>query len=211
MAAYFGGVSVFSPPSPERVNERLTEPEDEARDQPLDGGLSRWRHDLAGAVALTSLIVLLGAPAGLLWSAVAPHFTIVRTDGELSLPNIESSKAFVGADGSYVVVVVALGVLTGALAWRWARSYGPGTVLGLTVGGLLAALVAAAVGLRPGAQEAVEALRDMSGGNGSFELFLGARDQATGDLSLRAAWAPVLWPVASLVTFLVPAFRRSDL
>ncbi len=172
------------------------------------GWRARLREDVVAFVSLTSVLVLLGAPAGLLWSALAPRFTVVREGGDLTLPNIESTKAFIGADGTYVVVVVVLGALCGALAWRFARRFGPATVLGLTLGGLLAALVAAAVGLRPGAAEAVSALRDTTATNGSFDLFLGARDQATGDLSLRASWAPVLWPVASLVTFLVIAFRN---
>lgn len=171
---------------------------------------TRLREDVLAFLSIVALTVLLGAPAGLLWSAIAPRFTVVRQDGELSLPNIESTKAFIGADGTYVVIVLALGLVCGALAWRFARRHGPATILGLTVGGLLAALVAAAVGLRPGASEAVQSLRDTTKGSGSFDLFLGARNQTTGDFSLRAAWAPVVWPVASLIAFLTPAWRAGD-
>ncbi len=171
---------------------------------------ARLREDALAFGSIVALTVLLGAPAGLLWSAIAPRYTVVRKDGELTLPNIESTKAFIGADGTYVVIVVVLGVLCGVLGWRFARRHGPATVLGLTIGGLLAALVAAAVGLRPGASEAVQALRDTTKGSGTFDLFLGARDQTTGEFSLRAAWAPVLWPVASLIAFLTPAWRSGD-
>ncbi len=167
----------------------------------------RRREDLRRFGAVVVGCVLLGAPAGLIWSAVAPHYRVSRSNGELTLPNIESTKAFIGADGSYVVVVFVLGLLSGALAWRFARRSGPWTVLALAVGGTLAALIAARVGLIPGSKDAVEALRGTAGSDGTFELFLGSRNQQTGDLSLRGAWAAVGWPVGALSAFLLFGLR----
>lgn len=168
-------------------------------------GPSRWRADLPRAAALLAGTVLLGAPVGLLWSAVAPHYTVVFQDGQPTYPLIESTKAFIGADGSYAVVTLVAGLLTGAAGWWLARRSGPWTVLALAVGGGLAALVAARVGVLPGQHEAFEAL---SRKRGAVELFLGAR---SGDsTSLRAPWAAVVWPVAALVTFLVAGLVRPE-
>lgn len=170
----------------------------------------RWRDDVRVFVVTVATIVLLGAPAGLLWSAIAPHYTVRVTDQGLQADDIESTKAFIGADGTYALVVLGVGVLCGVVAWRLGRRGGPWTVAGLVVGGVLAALVAAEVGLRPGAPEALEALRPGSPFRGTVELYLGRRTGDSNDLALRAPWALVLWPVGSLIAFLIPAYRRPE-
>lgn len=170
--------------------------------------VGRARRDAATVVAVVVASVLLGSPFGLIWAAVAPHLTVTVTDQGPQAPDLESTKAFIGADGSYAVVMAVAGVLCGLLAWRFARRSGPWTVLALVAGGVLAALIAASVGLRPGSQHAIEALREGSPIRGQVQLFLGRRSGS--DLSLRAPWAAVAWPVAALVAFLVPALRRPD-
>jgi hypothetical protein len=155
-------------------------------------------------------LVLLAAPVGLLWAAVAPRYTVVRSDTGLDFPNIESTKAFIGADGSYVVILLVVGLLTGLLAWRYARHYGPATVLGLAVGGLLAAWIAARVGLMPGSTSVMAALGDSSSKRGPIDLYLGMRDQKTGDLSLRGAWGAVAWPVGALLAFVGFGLQRAE-
>lgn len=174
------------------------------------GAPPRWRQDLTAFVAIVVGSVLLGAPAGLLWSAVAPRLSVTVSAQGQDVPDLESTKAFVGADGSYLVVMLVLGLICGGLAWRFARRAGPFAVLGLLVGGVLAALIAASVGLRPGSQHAIEALRQGSPFRGSVDLFLGRQDRKTGDRSLRATWAAVGWPVGALVAFLVFAFQRPE-
>ncbi|MGB8652423.1 MAG: hypothetical protein WCD35_17385 [Mycobacteriales bacterium] len=168
----------------------------------------RWKQDVKAFVGIVVVMVLLGAPAGLLWSAVAPRLTVTVKDSGIDLPNVESTKAFVGADGSYLVVIAVMGVLCGALAWRFARRSGPWTVVALAAGGLLAALIAARVGLRPGAHQAFQALEPGTHVRGRVELFLGKRHGD--DLGLRAPWAAVGWPVGALVVFLVMALRRPE-
>lgn len=176
----------------------------------LPSAKGRWVEDVRVFVVTVAVMVLLGAPAGLLWAAVAPHYTVRVTDQGLQFDNIESTKAFIGADGAYAVVVLVLGLLCGALAWRFGRRGGPWTVAGLVLGGVLAALVAAEVGLRPGAPKAFEALQPGSGFRGSVDLYLGRRTGDSNDLALRAPWALVMWPIGALVSFLVPAYRRPE-
>lgn len=178
---------------------------------PAAQGTSRDRlmADLNVFSTMVAVIVLLGAPAGLVWSRVAPRLTVTVTDQGGDAPDLLSSKAFIGADASYLLIMVAMGVACGLLAWRFVRRSGPFAVGGLVVGGLLAALVAAEVGLRPGSDEALEALSETSGFRGEVELYLGRKD-AEDELSLRAPWAAVGWPVGACVTFLALAFRRPE-
>jgi hypothetical protein len=176
---------------------------------PAVAGPSRWRQDLGTAAAVVVTCVLLGAPAGLVWSAVAPRLRVTVSDKGFDVPDLESSKALVGADGSYLVVMLLAGVLCGVLAWLFARRSGPWTVAALVVGGVLAALIAAAVGLRPGAAHAIAATREGSAFRGQVDLYLG-RLTRPDTLRLRAPWAAVAWPVGALVAFLVPAFQRPE-
>lgn len=170
--------------------------------------VGRARQDAAAVAGIVVVSVLLGSPFGLLWSALAPRLTVTVTDQGPQAPDLESTKAFIGADGSYAVVMAVAGVLCGLLAWRFARRSGPWTVLALVLGGVLAALIAASVGLRPGSQHAIEALREGSPVRGQVQLFLGRRTGSS--LSLRAPWAAVAWPVGALVAFLLAALRRPD-
>ena len=165
------------------------------------------RADVAAFFVTLAVVVLLGAPLGLLWSAIAPRLTVELTaDGPVA-DGIETTKAFVGADGTFVLLGLAVGVLCGVLAWVLGRRYGPAVVLALAVGGLLGGLVAGEVGVRPGKADTLAALQDRDR-RGTVELFLGKRDG--NDLSLRAPWSVTAWPVGSLAAFFALGLRRPE-
>lgn len=168
-----------------------------------------WRADALPALLVVVGMVLLGAPVGLLWSAVSPRVAFQVSDGGVTVLGPETSEGFMGADGSYALVLFGAGLACGFLAWWLARRSGPWTVVALAVGGVLAALVAARVGLLPGKAEALAALRPGSPERGTFELFLGARGEDDA-LHLRAAWAAVAWPVGALVAFLGCGLAQVD-
>ncbi len=174
----------------------------------------RWRQDVPRSLAVLVGCVLLGAPAGLLWSWVAPRLTVTFGPDGPGAADLESTKAFIGADASFVLVGLAFGAGCGALAWFFARRSGPWTVVALTVGGLLAATVAARVGVIPGSQEVIEALRQGGQGRRALDLYLGGPfpDQLKdGALPhLRATWAVLAWPVGALLAFLVGALKRPE-
>jgi hypothetical protein len=175
-------------------------------------GPDRRRKDLATFGVIVVALLLLAAPVGLLWSAVAPHYQPVLSSGQLTIPNIESDKAAIGADGSYVVVLAVAGLLCGAACWWGARRSGPWTILALVVGGSLAAVIAAKVGVMPGQQASLDAIAKNKPG---VELYLGARDldkagHPYGRPHLRAPWGAVAWPVGALLAFAVPAFVRPE-
>lgn len=167
-----------------------------------------WRPDALRALAVVVGCVLLGAPVGLLWSAVSPRVQFTITETGINIEGAETNEAFMGADGSYVLILFAVGLGCGLLAWLLARRSGPWTVVALAVGGTLAALVAARVGLLPGSTEVLEALKPGSLERGTFDLFLGARDGQ--DLHLRAPWGALAWPVGALVAFLGCGLARPE-
>lgn len=178
---------------------------------PQHAAPARWRDDARAFVGVVVASVLLGAPAGLVWAAVAPRYTISIDKDGATFPNLESTKAFVGADGSYLVAMLVMGLVCGVLAWFFARRGGPFTVLALVVGGVLAALIAQSVGLRPHTHEAVQALQSGSPFRGNLDLYLGKRDTTTGTVALRSGgWAAVAWPVGAMMSFLLFAFQRPE-
>lgn len=182
-----------------------------AASQARPPGPSRWRQDVVAFAGIVIASVFLGAPTGLLWAALVPHYVVHFDSAGEKLDDLESTKAFIGADGSYLLVMLGAGLFCGALAWFFARRYGPWTVAGLLLGGILAALIAASVGVRPGAQEAIRALHDKNRTSGTIEFPLVKHLQQDA-LGLRAPWAAVGWPVGALSVFLVGAlFRPEDL
>lgn len=151
----------------------------------------RVTQEAAAALLTVTGCVLLGAPLGLLWAAVSPRVeVIVAAGGDVSLADPTTSQ-FVAADGWFLVLAAAAGLLTGGLAWLAGRRYGFGVVIGLVVGGLLAAEVARRTGQLVDAGVAQSAAR--AGTEGVVEL----------SVRLRSEQARVGWPVAALAAHMV--------
>lgn len=111
---------------------------------PDDADTGRPSEPLVGLLSGVA-VVLLGAPVGLLWSALSPRADLVRVPGGLTLRDIET-KDFIAADGLLFVLGLVVGVALTAVAWRVARGGSPALLLGLVVGSAVAALVAARTG-----------------------------------------------------------------
>jgi hypothetical protein len=153
--------------------------------------------DLYAAVTTTAVVVLLGAPVGVLWAALAPRVAVVKVAQGVDL-QMPETKAFVGADGSFLLITLGVGLLCGIVAAYLGRRQAPGVALGLAAGGVLAALVAWKVGHRIG-YDAYTQLRDV------------AKVGATGSayLQVRAKGVLLGWPVgASLGLLLATWWRR---
>lgn len=148
----------------------------------------------AGLVAAAATL-LVAAPVGLLWAALAPKADVVVSGDRVDLAD-SGSAAFIAGDGFFLLAVALAGVVGGLTAWRLTRQPGPGVVLGLAVGGLTAAYVAMVVGQQVGS-EAVQVAVD-GGLQGALEL----------NLRLRAREALVGWPVGALVAYVLASLLR---
>ena len=151
--------------------------------------------DVRAGLLTVAVTVLVGAPVGLLWAALAPPVEVIVGDGGVQLVD-RNTSAFIASDGYFVAAVLLAGIAGGALAWRLGSKHGPSVVPGLAVGGLLAAYVAMTVG---GLVDDVELAELVEAGvQGRREL----------PARLRSRSALLVWPAASLLTFLVLVLRR---
>lgn len=155
---------------------------------------SLQRDAFAGVLAAV-VPVLVGAPVGLLWAALAPRVEVVVAGQDVQLAE-PGTSAFIAGDGFFLLAGLLAGALGGLLAWRLGRDHGPAVVVGLTLGGLIAAYVAMRVGTTVGAAEVQAAVR--AGQQGALEL----------NLRLRAQEALVGWPVGSLLGYVGASFVR---
>lgn len=152
------------------------------------------RDDLLAALLSVVAPLLVAAPVGLAWAALAPRAQAVLA-GDRYLQADPSSDAYIAADGYFLAAVLLAGVVTGLAAWRLGRRHGPAVVTALAVGGLGAAFVVMRVGEAVGVDALQQAVR---GG--------AARVDVTLDLGAVAALAG--WPAAALLAYLAATLVR---
>ena len=119
-------------------------------------GRQELRADLRASALLSAVLAACGLPVGLLWWALAPRAEFrVTADGPVPVGN-PSSELSVADDSVLVLLLVGLGLLAGAVAWRLRRLRGVAVLLALSLGASLAALLAWQLGelLGPGPTEA---------------------------------------------------------
>ena len=156
-----------------------------------------WREDLATLGLTAGVTVLLGAPVGLLWSAVAPHAHVLVQAGDAYISDA-TTEVFIAGDGWFIGLTLLVGVVCGVLAWLAARRSGPFAVIGLALGGAVAAYVASRVGVRIGQDALREAVR--SGREGTY----------VGNIALQAKAALVVWPLSAVAAFATLVAARLD-
>ena len=162
------------------------------------GGAGELRADLRAASLLTAVLAACGLPVGLLWWVLAPRVDVrVTADGLVPL-GAPPQELAVADDSVLVLLLVGLGLLAGAVAWRVRRLRGVAVLVALALGASLAAVLAWQVGelLAPAPSEA--------------EL---ARIDAVVTTPLRLAALPALAaaPFSALLAYLVGvAVTRTD-
>jgi hypothetical protein len=140
--------------------------------------------------AATLVIAVLGVPAGLLWTTVAPRTTYVIAGGKAILGDPES-QTLIAADGWFAVLTAAGGLLCAVVAYVLAGRFREmGLLAALGVGGTAAGLIAWWVGSLVGRSSFHHEVRT-------------ARDGATakGALDLHAAGVVIAWPLIAVVIF----------
>jgi hypothetical protein len=136
-------------------------------------------------------VVVLTAPlVGLLWSAIGPKLPL-----QPALNGSETAfRTEVGADLHFLLVTAAAGIVCAAVAIALRRD-GPGVVLGLGVGGVLASFVTDRVGYLLNRDHTVTALHHLG-------VSLSLLDKFGIDpfFKVRAIGVIVAWPLAAVVT-----------
>jgi hypothetical protein len=157
-------------------------------------GTPLW-HDVRAGLLTVAVTVLVGAPVGLLWAALAPRVTVEVIGEDVQVLGAYRD-GFIAVDAWFFAAVVVAGLVGGVLAWWLGAAHGPAVVLGLVVGGLGAAWIAGRVGgeVDP---VTVEQLLE-SGVQGRRELAV----------RLRSTSALLGWPLASLLAFLALSVAR---
>ena len=147
----------------------------------------RWPHDGIVAAVTTLLVTVSGAVVGLIWSATAPKLSVAAVVAGSEAP----FKNQIGADWRFLLLAVIGGVVSAGVVLAFGQR-GPGAVVGLAVGGVLAALIANRVGVIAQHDATLSALHAAGVSHSARVLDLvGFRVRATGVL--------LVWPLAALV------------
>lgn len=149
------------------------------------------RREVRGGALCALAVLVLGVGLGLLWLWLAPRVPLVAVDDGVFLKDPEGEEA-IGADGTFVLLAVGFGVVTGVVAFLRSRGGGVGIVVGLAVGALLGSVLAWQLGAWLGPSSDLAASAKAAGENESFD----------GPLKLQAKGALLMWPFFALTTHL---------
>ncbi|HVF19032.1 MAG TPA: DUF2567 domain-containing protein [Mycobacteriales bacterium] len=141
-------------------------------------------------LAVAAALLLLGAPAGILWAKVSPRVAVSFSAQGPELVHPESSEFF-ATEASFLIVMAVVGLVTGAAVWRFARRRGVAVPVGIAVGALLAGAVARAVGGRVVVDERLAQVCRQA----SCDIY-------DGTLHVRSPGLVVVWGVAALAVFI---------
>ncbi len=153
--------------------------------------ITSWVLDV-GTVATP--LLLLGAPAGLLWAQLSPRIDVDKGAGGPSFPSAETKEAL-SVDLAFLLLTVLAGLACGVLVWQWRRRDASSVPVGLALGTLLSSMVARAVGERVVLDDAVARICQT-------RISLGCT-YYSGHVHLRATGLLVAWPMAALVAYLL--------
>ena len=110
-----------------------------------------WRRGLAVAALTAVAIAVAGAALGVLWHYLSPTVPVIDVGQNGIVVNDPSPEEYVASDGWFTLVGFAFGLVVALIAWMvMRRDRGPGLLLGIALGALVAAPVAWQVGRRIG-------------------------------------------------------------
>ena len=176
--------------------EPIALPEPAARVRVWPPTRPEWITGLAAVATLAAV----GAAVAPLWVRLAPRLAFrVREPGR-ALPIVPEAEEYVAADGRFVLITLAVGVVAAAGCWLVRRSRGPLVLLSLAAGGLLGAVITWRLGMRIGTGYQPGDLRQVG-------------NVVRQPLTLRATSALVVEPAAAVVCYLLAVgfTARNDL
>ncbi|AJE40260.1 ABC transporter permease [Streptomyces nodosus] len=140
-------------------------------------------------------VAIAGALLGVVWQWLAPRVPLVADvvdqNWVVYLKDTEGEQA-IGVDGTFTLLALGFGVLSGLAVFLLRRRGGVPLVLGLLLGGLLGSLLAWRVGVWLGPTQNVIAHARAVGKGVTFSA----------PLKLGAKGALLAWPVAALLVHL---------
>ncbi|MFJ8750769.1 ABC transporter permease [Streptomyces sp. NPDC102441] len=155
-------------------------------------GPHELRAELRQGAVITAVLTVAGAGLGLLWLWLAPRVPLVSDDTAVFLKNSEGEEA-IGADGTFVLLALAFGLVSAAVVFLLRRRGGVPLVVGLALGGLLGSLLAWGIGTWFGPTSDVVAHAKEAGKGVTFDA----------PLELHAVGAAMLaWPIAAMLVHL---------
>jgi hypothetical protein len=114
---------------------------------------ARWWRALRPALVTLVAVAATGIPVGLLWYAFAPKVRLTMI-GTTPYPVDPSPEGYIADDGWFVFLGFGAGVVAAVAVWLLARRQrGPAMLVAVTVGGVVAGLLAAWLGSRFGLSE----------------------------------------------------------
>jgi hypothetical protein len=158
------------------------------------------KREWATATVVVGALAVIGAALAPLWVQLAPRLAFRVDQPGRALPVVPEAEEYIGADGWFVVITLAVGLAAGLGCWLVRRSRGPLVLLALAVGGLLGAVITWRLGMRIGTGYQPADLQQV--GKIVYQ-----------PLRLRATSALVVEPVAAVLVYLlgVGFTARNDL
>jgi len=183
----------LTPPHQPQPNDPWQGPPAGSHAVPADRpGADERRVELRQGAAIAALLTVAGLVLGLLWLWLAPRVPLVSDDTAVFLKNSEGEEA-IGADGTFVLLALAFGLVSGLAVFLFRRRGGIPLVVGLALGGLLGSLLAWGIGTWFGPTSDVVAHAKEVGKGVTFDA----------PLELHAVGAGMLaWPVAAMIVHL---------
>lgn len=175
----------------------------------VSGGATSIGTEAVVAMLVATYSIGLGAVMGLVWPRLAPHVQFIRAINGSEA----AAKALLGDDMWFALLGGVAGVLSVAILLLVARDAGrgPGGLLGLAIGGVLASLVAAHIGhhvQQPHIVQQphlVETLRHLAPGITQRQI-----DSLLGlfAFKVRANVVLLAWPIAAVITHAISIIAR---
>ncbi|MGK5545234.1 hypothetical protein ACSNOH_10935 [Streptomyces sp. URMC 127] len=149
------------------------------------------RAELRQAAVVAAAVAVSGVLLGLLWAWLAPRVPLISDGKAVYLKNSEGEQA-IGADGTFVLLALGLGALSGAVVFWLRRRGGVPLVVGLAAGSFAASVIAWRLGMWLGPTSDVVAAARAAGRGVVFDA----------PLKLAAKGALLAWPLAAMALHL---------
>ncbi|MFC8665359.1 MULTISPECIES: AAA family ATPase [Streptomyces] len=149
------------------------------------------KTELREAAVITVATAIGGVLLGLLWCWLAPRVPLV-SDGAAVYPKDVEGEQVIGVDGTFSLLAVGFGLVTAVVVFLLRRRGGIPLIVALTVGGILASLLAWRLGIWLGPTQDVIAHAKEAGKGVTFDA----------PLELNAKGALLAWSVSALLVHL---------